>query len=601
MLAGNGGMPVHWQNLVVMFFEQAERFGERPFLWRKREGRFQPVTWREVAARVTSLARGLRQLGLARGDRIVLVAENRPAWLIADVAIMAAGGITVPAYTTNTEVDHLHILENSGARGAIVSSRKLAGPLLAAIERAPAAEFLVSIEPVEAPPSVNSALYTWKDVIARGDRDHTNIIAAAGTFATADTACLIYTSGTGGAPKGVELHHGAILHNCAGAAEVLAEVGDGTETFLSFLPLSHAYEHTTGQYLPMAIGGEIYYAEGVDKVVSNIVEARPTILSAVPRFYEIMHQRITHEIRRAGGWRERLFLQALRIGRQRYHRPESISLLDRVFDRALDPLVRDRLRARFGGRLKAMVSGGAPLNADVGIFFTALGIPMIQGYGQTEAGPLISVNRIGKPKIDTVGPPLPGVEVKIADDGEILVRGPMVMKGYWRNDEATRETLRDGWLHTGDIGLVDSDGCIRITDRKRDIIVVSGGDNISPARIEGLLTLRPEIAQAMVYGDRRPHLVALLVPNPDWLHQWARRQGKTVDLKALADDPDLRRALSDAVEDVNRAVSVIERIRKFAVLAEPFTIDNEQLTPTMKIRRHVIRKVYGDLLVSLYD
>jgi long-chain acyl-CoA synthetase len=594
-------MPVHWQNLVVMFFEQAERFGERPFLWRKREGRFQPVTWREVAARVTSLARGLRQLGLSRGDRIVLVAENRPAWLIADVAVMAAGGITVPAYTTNTEADHLHILENSGARGAIVSSRKLAGPLLAAIERAPAAEFLVSIEPVEAPPSVTSALHTWKDVIARGDRDHTNIIAAAGAFATSDTACLIYTSGTGGAPKGVELHHGAILHNCAGAAEVLAEVGDGTETFLSFLPLSHAYEHTTGQYLPMAIGGEIYYAEGVDKVVSNIVEARPTILSAVPRFYEIMHQRITHEVRRVGGWRERLFLQALRIGRQRYRQPESISLIDRVFDRALDPLVRDRLRARFGGRLKAMVSGGAPLNADVGIFFTALGIPMIQGYGQTEAGPLISVNRISKPKIDTVGPPLTGVEVKIADDGEILVRGPMVMKGYWQNEEATRETLRDGWLHTGDIGEVDGDGCIRITDRKRDIIVVSGGDNISPARIEGLLTLRPEIGQAMVYGDRRPHLVALLVPEADWLHHWARRQGKPLDLKALADDPDLRRALSEAVEDVNGAVSVIERIRKFAVLAEPFTIDNEQLTPTMKIRRHVIRKVYGDLLTALYD
>ena len=437
--------------------------------------------------------------------------------------------------------------------------------------------------------------------MARGEKDHTNIRAMAQTLNRTDTACIIYTSGTGGAPKGVMLQHGAILSNVDGAIEVLTELGLGDEVFLSFLPLSHAYEHTVGQFLPIAIGAEIYYAEGADRVAANIREVRPTIISAVPRFYEILQQRILHGVRKQGGWPERLFDMAEKLGRRRYENPRALGIGGRIADFVLDRLVRNKVRERFGGRLKAMVSGGAPLNPDVAIFFRAIGLPLFQGYGQTEAAPLISVNRPKRLKLHTVGPPIKGVEVRIAEDGEILVRGELVMQGYWRNEQATREAIRDGWLHTGDVGEIDADGDLRITDRKKDLIVNSGGDNLSPARIEGLLTLRPEISQAMVYGDRRPHLVALLVPDAGWATAWAHAAGKADDLAVLAEDPEFRKALAKAVDEVNRSLSGIEKIRRFVIAGEGFTIDNEQMTPTLKIRRHVIAQRYGAKLDALYE
>jgi long-chain acyl-CoA synthetase len=395
------------------------------------------------------------------------------------------------------------------------------------------------------------------------------------------------------------LHHGAILHNCAGAVEALEELGLGDEVFLSFLPLSHAYEHTAGQFFPISIGAQIYYAEGLDRLAANLIEARPTIMTAVPRLYEALHQRITHGVRKAGGIKEWLFDQALENGIRRYR--GNLGLGWRLIDPVLDRLVRDKVRARFGGRLKVLVSGGGPLNPQIGLFFTALGLCVVQGYGQTEAAPLICVNRPSKVKIDTVGPSVKNTEVRVADDGEILCRGELVMQGYWRNDKATRETIRDGWLYTGDIGEMDEDGYIRITDRKKDIIVNSGGDNLSPARIESLLTMRPEIAQAMVYGDGRPHLVALLVPDDDWARQWARTAKKDRDLATLADDADFRKALGKVVDDVNGRLAVIEKVRKFVIVIEPFSIENGQLTPTLKLRRHVIKQAYGKTLDALYN
>ncbi|MFZ1415321.1 MAG: long-chain fatty acid--CoA ligase [Defluviicoccus sp.] len=590
-----------WQNLVVMFFDQAARRGEHPFLWYKRQGRYEPLTWREVAARVTSLARGLISLGVAKGERIVLVAENRPAWLIADVGIMAAGAITVPAYTTNTEADHLHVLRNTEACGVIVSTRRIAAPLLRAAAQCPSIRFIITIEAPQPEPELSVPLYTWQDVIARGNSHHTNIVAEAQAIKPADPACIIHTSGTGGPPKGVMLHHGAILQNCRAAGEVLSEISGGENVFLSLLPLSHAYEHTVGQFLPIALGAQIYYAEGVEKVALNIREAQPTLISAVPRFYELMQQRITAEARKAGGWREKLFRATLAIGRKRYHARNGLSLGERLVDALLDTLVRRSIRQRFGGRLKAMVSGGAPLNPEVGLFFVALGLPVYQGFGQTEAAPLISVNRAGSLKVDTVGPPLKDVEVRIADDGEILVRGPMVMLGYWRNEDATKAAIHDGWLHTGDIGRLDEDGHLVILDRKKDIIINSGGDNISPARVEGLLTQQPEIAQAFAAGDRRSHLVALLVPEEGWLKAWARAAGKPFNASTLARDPDFLAAMRAAVERANAGLSVIEKVRRFAVTAEAFSTENGQMTPTLKLRRHVIRSSYRDLLESLHD
>src|SRR5512132_280938 len=590
-----------WPNLVAMFFRQADRFGERPLLWHKREGRYAPLTWREVAAQICMLARGLRSLGVLPGERIALLSENRPAWLVADLAVMATGAITVPAYTTNTEADHLHILDDSGASLVIVSTRRLAQRILPAAMRCPHMRFVIAINELGLHQQPDFGVLTWREVMARGERDNTDIRAQAAGIERTETACIIYTSGTGGAPKGVMLHHGAILSNIAGAIDVLGELGLGDDVFLSFLPLSHAYEHTVGQFLPIALGSEIYYAESIDRVAANLREARPTILVSVPRFYEVLHQRMLHGIRQEGRLRQRLFLAALEFGRRRQSHTERFGIGARTVDFLLDHLVRDKVRERLGGRLKALVSGGAPLNSDVAIFFRALGLPLFQGYGQTEAGPLISVNRPSRPKLHTVGPPVKGAEVRIAEDGEILVRGELVMQGYWRNAAATRQVIRNGWLHTGDVGEIDADGDIRITDRKKDLIVNSGGDNLSPARIEGLLTSRPEIAQAMVWGDRRPHLVALLVPNPEWVKSWADAAGKPADLAVLAGDPEFLKALCDTVDDVNRGLSVVERIRRFVVAAQPFTIDNEQMTPTMKIRRHVIAKKYGPMLDALYE
>jgi long-chain acyl-CoA synthetase len=415
-----------------------------------------------------------------------------------------------------------------------------------------------------------------------------------------DTACIIYTSGTGGVPRGVMLSHGAILCNCMGAYKVLEQLGLGHEVFLSFLPLSHAYEHTAGQFFPITIGAEIYYAEGVDQLLKNLGEVHPTIMTAVPRLYEAMHLRIRRGIEKQGGWRQKLFEKAVAIGQKRYLEPKSLTLGERVQDFFLERLVRDKIRKRFGGRIKAIVSGGAALNYDIGLYFTALGLPLLQGYGQTETAPVVSVNPPWKVKLETVGPPFEGVEVKIAEDGEILVRGELVMTGYWNDEDATYQALQEGWLHTGDIGELDADGYLKITDRKKDIIVFSGGDNVSPARVEGFLTLQREIQQAMVFGDKRPHLVALLVPDDDFVAEWCRGNGKPRDLATLSEDAEFRAALSQVLDRVNGNLSSLEKVRRFAVLSEPFSVENGMMTPTMKIRRHKIKAAYGDLLEALY-
>ena len=587
------------QSLTAMVFDQAEKFGDKPFLWRKSEGRWQPLSWKQAAEQIEILARGLVAAGIKPGDRVLLVSENRPEWLIADVAIMAAGGVTVPAYTTNTVADHRHLLNNSGARLAIVSSRALAERVIGAALTASHSCAVITIEPLNLQQDPGISLKSWDQVMAEGRAGDAPIRERVAAQLRTDTACLIYTSGTGGAPKGVMLSHGAILANCLGAHDVIAEIGFGDDVFLSFLPLSHAYEHTGGQFFPISIGAQIYYAESIEQLGANMTEVQPTIMTAVPRLYEMMRGRILTTLSRQGGLKAKLFLKAVALGSKRYE--TRLNLLDRLADAALDWLVRRKVASRFGGRLKALVSGGAPLNYEVGLFFTALGVRILQGYGQTEAGPVISVNPVTAAKIDSVGKPLTGVEVRIAEDGEILVRGEGVMQGYWGDEEGTARAIQDGWLHTGDIGLLDAEGYLRITDRKRDIIVNSGGDNISPQRVEGFLALQPEIAQAMVYGDRRPHLVALLVPDADHARSWAESHGKRAGLADLILDGDFRKHLSAAVERVNQLLSPIEKIRRFAAIPDAFTVDNEMATPTMKIRRHVITAQYGELLKALYE
>jgi long-chain acyl-CoA synthetase len=590
-----------YNSLVAMFLDRAKTRGERPFLAAKRDGEWRSQSWREVADKVCLLAEGLREIGLKPGDRVMLVSENRPEWCIADLAIMAAGMVTVPTYVTNTERDHLHILENSGAKAVIVASAKLAKPLLPAVFRADAAEHVISLEPLRQAQAGTVAFHEWSALFG-GDAAAARaaVEARQREVTRGDLACLIYTSGTGGSPRGVMLHHGSILANVAGAARIIAEdFGWEDERFLSFLPLSHAYEHTGGQFLPIGLGAEIWYAESLEKLAANIEESRPTIMVVVPRLFEVLRTRIMRQVEKQGRVAEYLMDRAIGIGEAKLAGRKR--LRDVPMNLVLDKTLRPKIRQRFGGRMKAMVSGGAPLNPEVGAFFEAMGITLLQGYGQTEAGPVISCNRPSAGiKMDTVGPPLTGVEVKIAGDGEILVRGELVMQGYWQNAAETARALQDGWLHTGDIGHLDDKGRIVITDRKKDMIVNDKGDNVAPQKVEGMLTLQSEIMQAMVTGDRRPYLVGLVVPDAEWAAEWAVANGEKFDLKTLQGLPAFRNAVRAAVDRVNKDLSVIEKVRQIALADEPFGIENEEMTPSMKIRRHKIRERYGARLDALY-
>ena len=573
----------HFPNLVTMFLTRAREKGDAPFLWAKRDGQWQSISWSEAARQVAALADGLKRIGLAPGDRVMLVSENRPEWLIADLGIMAAGCVTVPTYTTNTTRDHQHILANSGASAVIVSTQKLAKPLLPAVLFESECKHVISIDEVISGQSNEIAqFHFWRDMVA-GPADIGALEQRMAGVGRRDLACLIYTSGTGGAPRGVMQHHGMILHNCEACVDVIAnDFGWDEEVFLSFLPASHAYEHSGGQHFPVSLGAQIYYAESLEKLAANIEEVRPTIMVVVPRLFEMLRQRMLKAIEKEGGLAAYLLKRAVQIETRRYHGRSAV--WDMPMDGILSLTLRKKVRTKFGGRTKAMVSGGAPLNPDVGLFFQAMGITLLQGYGQTEAGPVISCNR---PKVgirmETVGPPLLNTEVKIAEDGEIMVRGENVMDGYWQNPEESRRVLQDGWLATGDIGHLDDKGRIVITDRKKDLIVNDKGDNVSPQRVEGMLTLQPEILQAMVHGDRHPYLVALLVPDPEF-----------------ARGPDVMKQLSAAVDRVNKEVSVIEKVRRFILADEPFSVENEMLTPSLKIRRHVIRQKYGERLDALY-
>ena len=576
----------HFPNLVTMFLTRARERGDGPFLWARREGAWQSVSYAEAARQVAALAGQLKRIGLKPGDRVMLVSENRPEWLIADLGIMAAGCVTVPTYTTNTSRDHQHVLANSGAAAVIVSTQKLAKALIPAVLFSSNCKHVISIDDIITGQSPDVATFHhWQDMVA-GPGDVAALEQRMASVGRNELACLIYTSGTGGAPRGVMQHHGMILHNCAGCIDIIAnDFGWDDEVFLSFLPASHAYEHSGGQHFPVSLGAQIYYAESLEKLAANIEEVRPTLMVVVPRLFEMLRAKILKTIEKDGGLPGYLLSRALSIEAKRAagkSRPWDLPM-----DGILSLTLRKKVRAKFGGRMKAMVSGGAPLNPDVGLFFQAMGLNMLQGYGQTEAGPVISCNRprVGI-RMDTVGPPMLGTEVRIAEDGEIMVRGEQVMQGYWQNPDESARVLLDGWLATGDVGHLDAKDRIVITDRKKDLIVNDKGDNVSPQRVEGMLTLQPEIAQAMVYGDRQPHLVALLVPD---LEEVRGRDAEAV-----------HKALAKAVDRVNAELSIIEKVRRFIVADAAFTVENEMMTPSIKIRRHVIGTVYGERLDALY-
>jgi long-chain acyl-CoA synthetase len=552
-----------WPNTATMMLSLARHWARRPFLRHFRDGAWHATSWGEFGARVGALARGLRAAGIVAGDRVVIVAENRPEFPISEVALQALRAVPVPTYVTNTVADHAHILRDSGATAAIVSTASLAAKLRAAGPL----DLLICMEP--APGTL-----LWSD-LAADDQGFVDIAAEAALIPKGALAAILYTSGTGGAPRGVMLPHRALIANCRSAFELVRPLQLKDEVYLSFLPLSHAYEHTVGQFFLPLTGTEIVYARGVEHLAADMLTIRPTIMTMVPRILEVIRARILGQVAREKPWRQRLFHAAIAIGRKLVE-GQGLALWERLADPLLDRLVRRTLRARFGGRFRAAMSGGARLEPEVGRFFQAIGIQLMQGYGQTEAGPVISAVSPLSNRVDTVGQPLENVEVRIAEDGEILVRGDLVMDGYWGRPEDTARALQNGWLHTGDIGTRDADGFLHITDRKKDLIVLSGGENVAPARIEGLLIAEPAIAQAVVAGDGQAFLSALLVPAEGF------------------DDA----AVAQAVSAVNQRLSVTERVRRHA-LVPPFTLENGLLTATQKIRRALVIQAHSAVLDEL--
>ncbi|HIA60013.1 MAG TPA: long-chain fatty acid--CoA ligase, partial [Pelagibacterales bacterium] len=512
-----------FNSVVKIFDKQSSMLQDQPYLWRKIDDKYSSLSWKEVRNNVESFSTALKNLGILAGDRVVIVSENRPEWQIADLSIMAVGAISVPAYTTSTTNDYEYIIKHSGARCIIVSNHDLANKVLPAVLNSHMCQTVIKINDDNKNYDVPITVLSWNSLINENNNSVLQLTESIKNHKRTDTACIIYTSGTGGNPKGVMLSHGAMLANCTGCKYLLEDIVSSLKEirFLSWLPLSHSYEHTITFYM-IGIGAQIYYAEGIEKLLVNMAEARPHFMTAVPRFYDSLHTRISQGLKKQSKVSQFFFKETLRLGKKTYFN-ERLSFFEKKFNGLLNKIVRKKVNKRFGGSLKALVSGGAALNFEVGLYLSALGLPLLQGYGQTETAPVVSANPPHKIKLDTVGPVFKGTKVKISEDGEILVSGENVMNGYWNDPKATSSTLINGWIHTGDIGELDEEGYLKITDRKKDIIVNAGGDNISPSRVEEKLNIEPEIAQSMMYGDFKNYLVAILVPDRDYAQQWAKK------------------------------------------------------------------------------
>ncbi len=601
----------NFNNIVSMFFEQAKKMKGKPYLWKKNNDNFESLSWEEVELSVKSVARSLIDVGILKGDRVIILSENRPEWQIADLAIMSIGAITVPVYTTSTTADYSHIINHSGARCMIISSHELCLKALPAIESSNDCKNVIKINDDSQSYNNPVNIMKWNNLVEKNSDDAWKNIENEDyknydfdneikSIQRKDTACIIYTSGTGGNPKGVMLSHGAMLSNCTGAQILLNNLLEGMDEikFLSWLPLSHSYEHTL-QFFTLGIGAQVYYAEGIDKLVVNMGEVSPHFMTAVPRFYDSLHTRISQGLKKQGKLSQTLFATTLRLGKKKYH-GEKLSFFESIINSIMDKIVRRKVNKRFGGSLKALISGGSALNFEVGLYLTALGLPLLQGYGQTETAPVVSANPPEKVKLDTVGKLFHGVKVKIAEDGEILVSGENIMNGYWNDPEATSKTIIDGWVHTGDIGEFDEEEYLKITDRKKDIIVNAGGDNISPTRVEAKLDIEPEIAQSMLYGDFKNYLVAVIVPDKDFALNWAKENGKNQKFETIVKDDDFNKLMKEVLNRVNKNLSVIEQVRKFILIDHEFTIENSMMTVSMKVRRFAVKDKYQEDLEKLY-
>ena len=569
--------------LPNLFFQKALENSDKPFLWAKKEGEWKSLSWQQTEIKVKQVAAGLKYHGILPGDKVIIVSENRPECIISDLAINTLNAITVPAYTTNTEDDHRYIIEHSDAKAVIVSNNILANRIALALSKVDSCNLLITIDEYSGFMPEGLKVESFEKLLHIGEENLSTALHNLNTIDKDDICCLIYTSGTGGRPKGVMLTHRSIYHNILGADDLVKQVGDIDHTYLSLVPYSHAYEHMA-IFLQIYLGAQIYFSEGPDKFAANLLEVSPTLSTAVPRLFEVLYDRIRIQIKNSGKLLEFAFNRTVKLGKKNLF--NELNFLEKIEHNTYCKFIRNRITKRLGGRLSAFISGGSALNPDIGYFFLSLGVQIIQGYGQTEASPLISANPPIKVKVETVGPPIKGVEVKLSKEGELLVKGEGVMKGYWKQEKETSETIIDGWLHTGDIADIDEDGYIIIKDRKKEIIVNSGGDNIAPVRPETSLTFQDVILQAMVIGDRRPYLVALIVVDPE--------------ISKNKSEEELNIEVSNAVKKANENLSLVEKIKKYIIIEEPLSTDNGMLTPTMKIRRHMVNEVYGEQLNNLY-
>ena len=559
-------------NLLELFFEQYKLQEKSNIFLTPLKSDQKSFTWEETLNCIVNLSKQISLINKT-GDRCLLISENRPEWMISDLAIMLSGSITVPAYTTYVEKDYEYIINDCSPKVLIVSNQNQFSKVESILKRNDTIKKIISFEKL----GINTEQYlNFEDI--NSDIKNIEKLIPEIKITRKDPACIIYTSGTQGNPKGVILSHGGILNNCDGAMEILQPFLSKNSRFLTWLPLSHSYEHAV-QFVQICVGAKVFYAESIEKLVKNMNDCKPHIMTAVPRFYQNLYQKINSTFSKATGFKKKLINKMLQLGSKKINK-KKLSFFEKINDFLLDKIVRKKIKSQFGGELQAFVSGGGPLDKDVGTFLNAIGLPTLQGYGLTETSPVVSCNPIHDIRVETVGPPFEGNEVKLADDGEILVKGENVMLGYWNNKEETDKVLKDGWLYTGDIGSFD-ENYLKITDRKKDILVTPGGDNISPLKIENELVNSIFIDQALVYGDNKPYLVAMIVLSED-----KKKSSKE--------------EIQNEIEKVNINLTKVEKIKKFFISNEKFTIENGMQTPTMKLKRYKIIQKFKNNFEQLY-
>jgi long-chain acyl-CoA synthetase len=592
--------------LCDLFYASVDNYRKPEHLKAKVDGQWRGWSSEEFRTAVEELSLGLRALGVEKGDRVAILSENRPEWALSDLAALTAGAVDVPIYSTLTAAQVKYILEDSQAKVVFVSSVLQARKVAEVRAQLPQLKHFVRMaggtDFPEGFVSLDEVREKGRPALAADPRA---VRARAAEVKADDLATLIYTSGTTGDPKGVMLVHSNIVSNVAAARQVFNVFGH-EDVALSFLPLCHIFERMAGYYMMLDVGATIAYAESVEAVPANMAEVRPTVMCSVPRLYEKMYARVLEKVAGDPPQRQKIFHWAIGVGRDLFRaRAErrSAGLGTRLQGLVADKLVFGKIRARTGGRLKVFVSGGAPLSREINEFFGSVGLQILEGYGLTETSPVITCNRPDRFKPGTVGLPLPGVEVKIAEDGEILTRGPHVMKGYYNKPQATAEAIDgEGWFHTGDVGVIDGEGFLTITDRKKDLIVTSGGKNIAPQPIENVLKASPLIGEVVMIGDRRNFPSALVVPSFEALEKWARDKGiSAASREELVQRPEVVALYEQTVRDLTPHLAPFERIKKVALLTREFTLEAGELTPTLKVKRRVIEKKYKDVIDRIYD